>query len=101
MNPDHHNNFIDLFDALASLGSKEEARKFMIDLCTPSEINAFMERWKVCQLLNCKKYSYREIKEILGASLTTIGRVARFLNDEPYQGYKNLLDKIQKQEEKR
>ena len=67
---------------------------FFIDLCTPAEIKAFVERWKVCQLLNEKKYSYRQISEITRASLTTIGRVARFLNEENYGGYRKMLEKI-------
>jgi TrpR-related protein YerC/YecD len=86
----------DLFDALSLLESGDEAKRFIVDLCTPSEISEFIERWKVCQLLNRRTYSYRQIKEITGASLTTIGRVARFLNDEHNEGYKLMLDKISK-----
>ncbi|GHU11020.1 hypothetical protein FACS189449_01620 [Alphaproteobacteria bacterium] len=91
----HHR--IDLFDALVLVETSDEAHRFMTDLCTPSEVRALAERWKVCQLLN-DGFSYREIREETGASLTTIGRVARFLNDEPYNGYKSLLDKIKKEE---
>ncbi|GHT94575.1 hypothetical protein FACS1894122_11330 [Alphaproteobacteria bacterium] len=91
----HHR--IDLFDALVLVKTSDEARRFMTDLCTPSEIRALAERWKVCQLLN-DGFSYREIREETGASLTTIGRVARFLNDEPYNGYKELLNKIRNKE---
>lgn len=84
---------IDLFQAFSLVDTVEEVQNFLIDLCTPSEIKAFKERWEVCQLLNEKKYSYREINKMTGASLTTIGRVARFLNEEKYGGYRAILAK--------
>lgn len=76
------------------LKSKDEFHAFLKDLCTPQEINALQERWRVCQLLNLGTLSYREIHGITGASLATIGRVARFLKDEPYQGYKTVLNRL-------
>ena len=85
---------IDLIDALMMLKTKENMQKFLKDLCTRQELCALQERWRVCQFLETKKYTYREIHTLTGASLTTIGRVARFLNDEPYQGYRFLLNKI-------
>jgi TrpR-related protein YerC/YecD len=91
---DTHHSGTDLFTTFALIESADEARKFLADLCTPSEIRAFSERWQVCQLLEGGNFSYREIREITGASLMTIGRVARFLNDESYGGYKRLLEKI-------
>jgi TrpR-related protein YerC/YecD len=94
-------NDVDLFEALSLLESADEAKRFIADLCTPSEIFAFIERWRVCRLLHCRKYSYREIREIAGASLTTVGRVARFLNNESNEGYKLILDKISKSIDKK
>jgi len=88
---DHHED--DLFRALSLIETVDEAKNFLIDLCTPSEIRAFSERWKVCQLLSCGNFSYRQIKEMTGASLTTIGRVARFLREEKYGGYRKMLEK--------
>jgi TrpR-related protein YerC/YecD len=95
-----HSNEADLFEAFALIESAEEAKNFMTDLCTPSEIRAFGERWRVCRLLNGGELSYREISKLTGASLTTIGRVARFLNDEKYGGYKKMLEKIRERENK-
>jgi uncharacterized protein YerC len=46
--------------------------------------------------LDSGDFSYREIREITGSSTTTVTRVARFLNDEQYGGYKNLLRKMKK-----
>ncbi|MDR0407238.1 MAG: trp operon repressor [Holosporales bacterium] len=91
---------VNLFEALVALDSFDEAKKFLMDLCTLAEIETFSERWKVCQLLACGKFSYREIRKLTGASLTTIRRVARFLIDEPYGGYRSLLEKTQKRKEK-
>ncbi|MDR1334556.1 MAG: transcriptional regulator [Holosporaceae bacterium] len=98
---DTHHKSIDLFTTLALIESADEAKNFLTDLCTPSEIRAFSERWQVCQLLEGGHLSYRKIREITGASLMTIGRVARFLNDESYGGYKNLLEKIKKYREEK
>lgn len=86
----------DLYEALLMLKDKQEAYNFFKDLCTPKEILALTERWRVCQLLNNEDLSYREIHALTGASLTTIGRVSRFLKDETYQGYRTILDRLQK-----
>jgi TrpR-related protein YerC/YecD len=91
-----HQAVNDLCEALLLLETKKEAYNFLKDLCTPQEIAALAERWKVCKLLNEGNLSYRDINRITGASLTTIGRVARFLKDEPYCGYANLLKKLKK-----
>ncbi len=82
-----------LFSALAALSSPAEARRFFKDLATPAEIEAFAERWRIARLLSEGALSYREIAAETGASTTTIGRVARFLNDEPHGGYRLMLKK--------
>ncbi|MDR0640646.1 MAG: trp operon repressor [Holosporales bacterium] len=84
----------DLFEAMTKLESREEIKKFMIDLCTPQELKALKERWNVCQLIDAGQLSYREIGQKLGVSTTTVTRVARFLRDEPYLGYSTLLSKL-------
>jgi TrpR-related protein YerC/YecD len=84
----------DLFEAILLLKTPDEVERFFTDLCTPQEIKSFRERWKVCQLLNSGNLSYREIGKITGSSTTTVTRVARFLNDEPYEGYKLLLRRL-------
>lgn len=83
----------DLLDAIIAINSREEAQNFFSDLCTPAEMKALKERWRVCQLLHNTDLSYRQIHQETGASLTTIGRVARFLRDENYGGYRKLLAK--------
>ena len=88
----------DLYDALLSLKTRDEAYNFLKDLLTPQEEHAMQERWKVCQLLHSGEFSYRDIHNITGASLATIGRVARFLKTENYQGYKTILNRIKQNE---
>ncbi len=84
----------ELIDALLLLENKQEAERFLKDLCTPQEMETLAERWKVCKLLNREDLSYREIHEQTGASLATITRVARFLKTEPHQGYAAILEKM-------
>ena len=55
-----------------------EVRQFLLDLCTPYELEAIVDRWWTACLLR-EGRSYREISEITGVSVTTIGRVARYL----------------------
>lgn len=80
-----------LFDAIARLKSGAEVRRFMTDLCTPKELGEFSERLLIARLLSQGDFSYRDISAMTGASTTTIGRVARFLEQEPHHGYKLVL----------
>ena len=66
--------------------------RLLIDLCTPAEIRTMAERWHVARLLDGTGLSYREIHDATGVSTTTIVRVARFLRQEPNQGYRRALD---------
>ena len=82
----------DLAKALTSIKTDEEMERFLVDLCTPAELRALAERWHVAQILDVGEQSYRDINALTGVSTTTIGRVARFLRDEPHQGYRAVLD---------
>ena len=67
-----------LVQALAALKDAEEVRAFLEDLCTPAELEAMGDRWRVVpQLL--QGVPYREIHDRTKVSVTTIGRVARTL----------------------
>lgn len=85
---------IALYEALLSLRTREEVDAFLSDLCTPSELRAFAERWTVARLLDQQAQSYREIALAAGASPTTVVRVARFLKDMQHQGYRLVLDRL-------
>jgi TrpR-related protein YerC/YecD len=84
----------ELYEALLLLKNTQEVGRFFNDLCTPQEIKALAERWSVCKLLAQETLSYREINALTGASLVTIGRVARFLKTEPHRGYQLILDRL-------
>jgi TrpR-related protein YerC/YecD len=82
----------DLCGALLTPESVEGMRRLLVDLCTPAEIRTLAERWHVARLLDGTDLSYREIQEATGVSTTTVVRVARFLKQEPHQGYRLALD---------
>lgn len=83
-----------LLRAILSLRTEAEAKAFLLDLCTPAEVRAFAERLEVARLLDEGRLSYREIAEQAGASTTTVVRVARFLKEMPYQGYRLALSRL-------
>ena len=88
------NNDDALFDAILALKDRGEVKSFLADLCTPAEVRALIERWHVARLLDRGTLSYRAIAECVGASPTTVVRVARFLNEMPYKGYRRVLDRM-------
>src|SRR5678816_3412876 len=69
-----------LFAAMLTLKSVEECRAFFRDLCTPAELQALADRWAVVALLQ-QGVPYREIYKQTGVSVTTVGRVARYLTN--------------------
>src|SRR5262245_51748293 len=68
-----------LYAAVLTLRSLDECRGFFRDLCTPAEIQAMADRWAVVEGLQ-RGLPYREIHRLTGVSVTTIGRVARYLS---------------------
>lgn len=83
----------ELFETMVMVRDADECRRFMYDLCTPKEIADLADRWWVARLLEEGKLSYREIHTHTGVSVTTVGRVARFLQQENFQGYRMMLDR--------
>ncbi len=67
-----------LYQAVLTLRTVDECRAFFRDLCTPAELQALADRWAVVELLR-QELPYREIHRLTGVSVTTIGRVARYL----------------------
>ena len=67
-----------LMQAVLTLRTVDECRDFFRDLCTPAELQALADRWTVVGLLQ-DGLPYREINRQTGVSVTTIGRVARYL----------------------
>ena len=81
-----------LYRAVLTLGSIEECRDFFVDLCTPAELQAMKDRWVVVELLGEGK-TYRDIHDLTGVSITTIGRVTRCLNNGA-NGYATVLKRM-------
>jgi TrpR-related protein YerC/YecD len=67
-----------LYQAVLTLKSVDECRAFFRDLCTPAELQAMADRWSVVEWLE-RGTPYREIHRATGVSVTTIGRVARYV----------------------
>lgn len=68
-----------LCQALLAMTDVKEMRALLRDLCTPAELEALVDRWRVVPYL-LEGMPYRDIHERTAVSITTIGRVARFLN---------------------
>jgi TrpR-related protein YerC/YecD len=81
-----------LFRAILSLRTEAECKNFFEDLCTPAELEALVDRWAVVAHLK-DGLPYRRIHELTGVSVTTIGRVARFLS-AGNGGYRLALDRL-------
>ncbi len=80
-----------LFGAVVKLKNVDECSNFLKDLCTPAELQALVDRWQVVQLLE-QEIPYRQIHDMTGVSVTTVGRVARFLA-EGFGGYRTALSR--------
>lgn len=85
-----------LFNAVLELANVAECRAFFRDLCTPAELQAMKDRWAVAELL-ADGLTYRQIRDKTGVSVTTVGRVARCLAEEP-AGYSAVLKRMGKLE---
>ncbi len=78
--------------AFAALSEPAAVQAFLRDLCTPAELEAMADRWKVVPLLQLG-VPYREIHERTGVSVTTTGRVARTL-EHGHRGYAAAIDQL-------
>ena len=81
----------DLADAVLSLRTREEARRFLRDLCTFPELEALAHRWQTVQLLE-EGVPYVEIAERVPTSTATVTRVAQWLRHGT-GGYRLALDR--------
>ena len=81
-----------LYQAILSLNDETECKSFFNDLCTPAELEALIDRWSVVAYLK-DGLPYRKIHELTGVSVTTIGRVARFLT-AGNGGYRVVLERL-------
>jgi len=87
-----------LYEAMGKLRTTEEARKFLQDLCTPAELQAMADRWRIVPLIKAG-VPYRQIYEETGVSVTTIGRVARFI-EAGTGGYNLIYARVEDNDER-
>ncbi len=90
--PDRPGALEHLVEAMLAMRSAGELRAFLADLCTPAELEAIADRWRVVPLL-VEGLAYREIHDRTGVSVTTIGRIARCL-DLGAGGYRLAADRV-------
>lgn len=84
-----------LYQAMLELKSVADCRRFFRDLCTPAELEALADRWCVARLAE-RGVPYRDIHDRTGVSVTTVGRVARFV-EQGNGGYRLVLERLKEQ----
>ncbi len=83
-----------LSDAVVSLRTPDEARRFLRDLCTLPELEALAHRWQTVQLLE-QDVPYLEIAQRVPTSTATVTRVAQWLRHGT-GGYRIALDRAKR-----
>jgi TrpR-related protein YerC/YecD len=81
-----------LIDAIVRLGDRDEAARFLRDLCTLNELRDMAQRWAVARLLDDGLH-YAQISRETGASTATITRIASWLNHGE-GGYREALQRL-------
>lgn len=89
---EYNKKIINLFDAILALDNQKEAKLFLRDLLTESEITEFSNRWQAAQMLD-KNIPYTQIVQKTGLSSTTVARISKWLNNG-MSGYKLMLNKL-------
>jgi TrpR-related protein YerC/YecD len=84
----------ELADAFVSLRTRDEARRFLRDLCTLPELEALAHRWRTALLLEQGR-PYVEIAERVPTSTATVTRVAQWLRHGT-GGYRLALERRRK-----
>jgi TrpR-related protein YerC/YecD len=84
----------DLADAVLTLRTRDEARRFLRDLCTLPELEALAHRWQTVRLLE-NGVSYLEIAERVPTSTATVTRVAQWLRHGT-GGYRIALERTKR-----
>ena len=81
-----------LLDAFLRLEDRDEAARFLRDLCTLNELRDMSQRWAVARLLDGGMH-YAQISRETGASTATITRIASWLKHGE-GGYRAALDRL-------
>jgi len=88
----------DLADAVLALRNRDEARRFLRDLCTLGELEALTHRWQIAKLVASGR-SYLEIADAVHTSTATVTRVAHWLRHGA-GGYTLALDRTSRSRER-
>lgn len=81
-----------LIEAILALRTQAEAKRFLRDLMTETEITEFANRLRAASMLS-EKVSYSRIQKKTGLSATTIARVSKWLQGKE-GGYRLVLNRI-------
>lgn len=84
----------DLADAILAVRTREEAQRFLRDLCTLPELEALAHRWQIVLLLD-EGASYVDIAERVPTSTATVTRVAQWLR-RGTGGYALVLNRVKR-----
>jgi TrpR-related protein YerC/YecD len=87
----------DLADAVLVLRSRDEAKRFLRDLCTLGELEALAHRWQIAQLVDAGR-PYLDIAETVHTSTATVTRVAHWLRHGA-GGYTLALERTARRKE--
>lgn len=82
----------ELADAVLTLRTQDEARRFLRDLCTLPELEALTHRWQTVKLLE-EHVPYLEIADRVPTSTATVTRVAQWLRHGT-GGYRIALGRV-------
>ena len=80
----------ELFTTVSNLKTPAEARDFLRDILTLSELENAVERFQVAKMVD-QKIPYREISKQTGASTATVTRVAHWVH-HGMGGYRRALE---------
>src|SRR5579864_1976152 len=87
----------ELADALLVLRTRDEARRFLRDLCTVGELEALAHRWQIAGLVDSGR-SYLDIADVVHTSTATVTRVAHWLHHGA-GGYQLALERSARRRE--
>ena len=69
----------ELLDVIVDLRDRDDAERFLRDLCTLGELHDLAQRWQVVRLLDEGRH-YGEVSRLTGASTATVTRIAQWLH---------------------
>jgi TrpR-related protein YerC/YecD len=81
----------ELLDAIVELPDREEAARFLRDLCTLGELHDLAQRWQVVRMLAEGRH-YADVSHVTGASTATVTRIAQWLRHGT-GGYVDALER--------